>query len=443
MIVDQHVVRTDSIANAASSTPTLRAAGRKALFWGIAGVGAILVSVAATLIAGGSNAGGRTLAADNPAQAGGMALVEVLRQQGVTVTLANNLDEARAAADLASDPTLFFHDEQDFLNERQLAAMAELTPRTVVAAPNFLTLQTLAPDVGFGGVSDAESLAASCAVPAAVKAGTLSPGGSTLTLIEPDAVQPDASGHDASGQGETILAGCFPSSENAFSLIERAASGRTITLIADASAFTNAQIATWGNAALALNLLGESDTLIWYLPTIIDVPQTGPPSIGELTPGWVTPTLVLLVLVALAAFIWRGRRFGPLIAENLPVTVKASETMEGRSRLYARGNARLRAIDALRIGAVARLAKQVGRSSTASLDDIVLAIAAITERSPEQVRAVIVDSVPASDRDLIALSDQLRELEQATSRATAPHQNVPQSHEPRPHDPQPHGRMDP
>lgn len=432
------MVRTDSVASAVSSTPTLRVAGRRSLFWIIAGIGAILVSVAATLIAGGSSAGGRSLAADNPAQAGSMALVRVLGQQGVTVTVADDLGEARAATDLATDPTLFFYDEQGYLTEGQLAEMAELAPRTVVAAPDFLTLQTLAPEVGFGGVSGAESLAASCSVPAAVKAGTLSPGGSTLTLIEPGAAQPDAP-----AQGATVLAGCFPSGEKAFALIERAGSGRTLTLLADTSAFGNTQIATWGNAALALNLLGESDSLIWYLPTITDVAQTGPPSIGELTPGWVTPTLVLLVLVALAAFIWRGRRLGPLIAENLPVTVKASETMEGRARLYARGNARLRAIDALRIGAVARLAKQVGRSSTASLDDIILAIAAITDRAPGQIRAVVADTVPASDGDLIALSDQLRDLEQATSRATAPQQYSPQSHDTQSHDTQSHGRMDP
>lgn len=312
---------------------------------------------------------------------------------------------------------MFFSDTNGYLSEEQLMAMAGLAPRTVVAGPDFLTLQTLAPEVGFGGVSGAGELAAGCELPAAVRAGTLSPGGRTLTLLRPD----------APGRAAAELAGCFPSGENAFSLIERAASGRTLTLVAHTSVFSNDAIAGWGNAALALNLLGQSDALIWYLPTLADVAETGPPSIGELTPGWVTPTLVLLVLATLAAAIWRGRRFGPLVAENLPVTVRAGETMEGRARLYARGNARLRAIDALRIGALQRLARQVGLSRTAGLDDIVLAVAAITGRPPGQVRAVLVEAVPASDGDLIALSDQLQDLERAATRATAP---------------PPHGRMD-
>ncbi len=41
----------------------------------------------------------------------------------------------------------------------------------------------------------------------------------------------------------------------------------------------------------------------------------------------------------IAAAFWRGRRFGPLVVENLPVTVRASETMLGRARLYEKSRA--------------------------------------------------------------------------------------------------------
>ena len=47
------------------------------------------------------------------------------------------------------------------------------------------------------------------------------------------------------------------------------------------------------------------------------------------------PVIVLLLTAGLAAAIWRGRRFGPLVPERLPVTVRAAETTEGRARLYA------------------------------------------------------------------------------------------------------------
>jgi hypothetical protein len=403
-------------ANAPSSTLTLRAAGRRSLFWLVAAAGALLVSIAAALVAGGGAAGGPPLAADNAAEAGGMALVEVLRSQGVTVTAADTLAEARSAVADADDATVLFYDPEEYLAPDKLAEMASLAPRTVVVEPRFRTLQELAPEVGFGGVSEAATLRADCELPAAVKADAISPGGSTLTLIEPG--EP----------GQATLTGCFPSDEDTFSLVERVENGRTLTLLPDTGVLSNGSIDTFGNAALALNLLGPSDTLVWYLPTLADVAATGPPSLGELTPGWVTPTLLLLTLVALAAFVWRGRRFGPLVAENLPVTVRASETMEGRARLYARGDARLHAIDALRIGAITRLAARLGLPGTAGLDEVVPAVAAITSLSSAQVGSILVGAVPANDAELVTLSDQLRDLERRATRATTP---------------QPHGRMDP
>ncbi|HSP51304.1 MAG TPA: DUF4350 domain-containing protein [Cryobacterium sp.] len=390
--------------NAVASTPTLREAGRRARFWLIAGVGALLVAVVGTVLASGGGVGGKPLEAASAAPAGARALVEVLRRQGVDVTTADTLVEAQRLAEAATDPTLFFFDESGYLTGDQLSAMSALSPRTVLASPDFLALQTLAPSVGFGGVSPTTASRAACPVAAAVNAGTLSPGGPTLTV--------------PSGAAE--LTGCFPSGENAFALVERVTADRTLTLLADGTLFSNERIGQAGNAALALNLLGAGEELIWYLPTIADVPGTGSPSLGELTPGWVTPTLTLLVLVALAAAVWRGRRFGPLVAEDLPVTVRASETMEGRARLYARSNARLRALDALRVGAVQRLAGQVGLSRLASLDDVIAMVATVTDRSPADVRAVLVDAVPTADSELVALSDRIQELERATARATTP-----------------------
>jgi len=184
--------------------------------------------------------------------------------------------------------------------------------------------------------------------------------------------------------------------------------------------FANDEIATFGNAALALNLLGQDDTLVWYLPTLGDVAVTGPPSLGDLTPGWVTPVMVLLFVVAITAMVWRGRRFGPLVAEDLPVVVRASETMEGRARLYARGNARLRAIDAIRIGAVTRMARAAGLPRTAALDEVVRTVAALTGRDPVAVHTLLVGDVPATDAALMRLSDAVAELEADASRAVRP-----------------------
>jgi hypothetical protein len=152
--------------------------------------------------------------------------------------------------------------------------------------------------------------------------------------------------------------------------------------------------------------------------------------------------MLLLGLTAIAAAFWRGRRFGPLVAENLPVTVKASETMEGRARLYARGNARLRALDALRIGAVQRLASTVGVGRLAPLEEIILSVAVITRRTPAEIRSLLVETIPTSDAQLLALSDSLQALESAASRAVAAGTASVSESSPPPVPPA-HERMDP
>lgn len=392
-------------APAPSSTPTLRSAFRRGRFWVLAAAGALAVAIAAALIAGAGSADRPVLAADSPTPTGGMALAEVLRKQGVRVLVADTLDEAREAAARASDPTLFFFDENGRLTPGRLRDMAALAPRTVIAAPDFSALRALAPGVGFAGASSAASLGARCDVAAAERAGSLSPKGNTLRL-------PKDAGPDYTG--------CFPSGDRTFSVVERRSPGGTLTFVAPAEVFSNDAIARYGNAALALNLLGASDTLVWYLPTLADVQRTGPPSLGELSPAWLTPVLILLVFVVVAAAVWRGRRFGPLVAENLPVVVRASETMEGRARLYARASARLRALDALRVGTLQRLARSAGLARTASVEEVVLAVAELTGSPPAAVRELLVGSVPTSDRDLVALSRGLEDLERQAAIALDP-----------------------
>jgi hypothetical protein len=382
------------------ATPTLRALLRRSSFWVVATIGIVAVATVTVFVSGGSDAGRRALAGDNPAPAGSMALVEVLRQQGVTVTLADSLAEVRDA--VGSDSTVLLYDETGYLDGDQLTELSRVATHTVVVAPDFLALQALAPTVGFGGVSEAVSLTADCSVPVANRAEDLVPGGDTLSIPHAD----------------PLVTGCFASGSDRFSLVqvEDEATGGVVSLVPDARVFNNENVAGYGNAALALGLLGASDSLVWYLPTLADLPRTVP-SLADLTPGWTTPVAVLLVLVTVAAAIWRGRRFGPLVAENLPVTVKAGETMEGRARLYARSNARLRALDALRIGAVQRLARAVGLGRLAPLDDVIGSVASITGSRPDEVRRVLVDAIPHTDAHLMALWDALQALERATSRA--------------------------
>ena len=117
-------------------------------------------------------------------------------------------------------------------------------------------------------------------------------------------------------------------------------SGGEVALVAATTVFENEHVDESGNAALAIGLLGASDELVWYLPGPGDADAAEAPTLAELTPGWVSPVMVLAIAVTIAAGVWRGRRFGPLVVERLPVQVPAGETSEGRARLYARSAAR-------------------------------------------------------------------------------------------------------
>ncbi|HWR85965.1 MAG TPA: DUF4350 domain-containing protein, partial [Rhodoglobus sp.] len=298
-------------------TPTLRRTARRWSFWVGAVVVAMLIALAGILVTGTAQ-DGQYLEADNPAPAGAMALVEVLRDQGVDVVVTGSLADTEDAVGDADDATLLLYDPALILDDAKLRQATELAGTVVLVDPSFTQLQTLAP--GLAPTGDVEgTLRADCDVPAADRAGTIAAEGTAYRIIdEPDAV------------------GCFAEQDPERYGLVALPGGLTVLGIPDA--LTNEFITREGNAALALNLLGAEDTLVWYLPTVEDLGDDAPPSLGDITPPWVLPSIGLLVLAAVAAAVWRGRRLGPLVVENLPVVVKSSETMQGRARLYARSS---------------------------------------------------------------------------------------------------------
>ena len=370
---------------------------RRSVFWIGATVFVVVIAVIGILL-GGAATGGAPLSATNAAPAGAKALVEVLKQQGVDVTVASSLAEARDAVSDANDTTLFFYDVDHLLDAGQRATAFGLAGRTVVVDPSFDELSDLDPDLAQGG-SVAGEVEAQCTLDAAEKAGSIGADGSGFRYL----------GDDASAVA------CFDSGDDVFSLIQVDTDAGLATVVGSTDVFDNEHIAQFGNAALALNLLGENENLVWYLPGFADLGSDAPPTLGELSPDWVLPVTSLLLLTVIAAGVWRGRRFGPLIVENLPVTVRANETMQGRARLYEKSSARLRALDSLRIGAVERMAKACGLPRVATVDEVIAAVSALTGAQPVEVHRILVGAIPAGDADLVRLSDELLVLERAVA----------------------------
>jgi hypothetical protein len=120
-----------------------------------------------------------------------------------------------------------------------------------------------------------------------------------------------------------------------------------------------------------------------------------------------------VLLVAL----WKGRRIGPLVAERLPVVVRASETVEGRGRLYRSHRASDRAADALRTATLQRLLPRLGLGPNAEPTAIVAAVVGRIGQDPEFVRHTLFGPAPATDTDLLNLSHALDNIERQVAQS--------------------------
>ena len=390
---------------ARSITPALRAQARRGRAWIVIAAALVLGAILVLVVQGGIRPPGAPLGADNPAPPGSKALVEVLRQQGIDVTEARSIDVALDAA--RGGATVFLYDELAILGDDRLDELASAADRLVVAEPAFGALETLAPGVRLGGAATGALDDVGCDVPAAERAGELSDGQRLLTIDD-----------DARADGFT---GCFRDGEFGYAMATGPGpAGGELTLVAATTVFTNDRIDEAGNAALAIGLLGASDDLVWYLPGPGDADAAQAPTLAELTPGWVSPVMVLLIVVVIAAGVWRGRRFGPLVVEKLPVQVPAGETSGGRARLYARSAARGHALDQLRIGTIERVTALLRLPRSADVDTVAAAAATATGRDAASVGRLLVAEVPAGDREFVELSAELDRLERDVRRSLRP-----------------------
>jgi len=389
-------------------TPTVRRSVRRALFW-ILGV-VIVLGVGFVIMVLERAGQGPTDVLDPEAATpqGARAVVEVLRGQGVEVMLSSSLDATAAAIGPDSNATILLNDKDAVLEPEQLERLLTLAPRLIVLNPGFTELETLAPDVANAGslVLAVTTLGAECADETATRAETLRGEGEGYRIID----------------GASGAVGCFPGDvAEVYGLVETVTGDTRVAVLGPTGILRNDTITEGGNAALSLGLLGEAPLLVWYEPGVDDLRAADRvPTIAELSGPWVTPLALLVVVVVVGAAFWQGRRFGPLVIERLPVEVRARETLEGRARLYARGDARAHALDALRIGTIGRLADRIGLSRSASADELVAALAALTGRDRGALDRLLVHGVPGSDAELLAYSDELRLLEDEVAEDVRP-----------------------
>lgn len=379
----------------AAATARPRSRGRAGLGWiALVAILLLVALVGGTLVYGGY-AQRAVLDPESAGPDGTRAVVRVLEGQGVRVIVARDRDAAeRALSD--AEATLVMRDAP-MLSDATLRALTQRARHVVLVEPRSRSLDVLLNGSSRGSYADDVAVAAECAVPAAANARTARVGD---LLVAGDDVQ-----------------GCFPV-DGEFGLLSATTPDHSITALDGLSTLTNSTLPRDGDAALALAVLGQTDTLVWYVPAAGDADAaTRAPTLGELTPPWVTPAILLLLVSALVAAVWRGRRFGPLVEERLPVTVRANETTEGRARLYAAARDASHALDELRRASRARLVRSLGLSPRTPPADIADAAAERLGAERARVRGILVDDTPRTDRELVAAADRLRDLEESVRAA--------------------------
>ncbi len=318
---------------------------------------------------------------------GAHALIALLRDHGVTVVVANSVDDAVNAA--RPGTLLLFAQTQRVSTEELLTRLADAPGDLLLVEPTAHARAALASGIRSGGASTSDTKP-DCALREADQAGAVDFGPSnTFRAV-----------------GDTTVSSCYGGA-----LVRYRDGDRTVTVVGSTDFLTNGSLLRAGNAALAMNLAGQHPRLVWYAPQHIEGGSSGKGKIFDLIPDNVTWMVVQLWLTVALIALWKGRRIGPLVAEKLPVVVRASETVEGRGRLYRSRRARDRAAQALRGAALQRMLPRLGLGVDTPPPAVILAIAQHGRSDPELLWHILFGPTPATDADLIQLTHALDDIE--------------------------------
>lgn len=396
--VTQNSLAATVVGDGTTAGSRLKRRARRARPWVIILIGVVVLGLAMILIRPGGNK--IPLHPDNHHEDGSMALANILKDQGVDLTVTHSPEEAAAKAD--ENTTVFFLDAW-FVEEYLYGEIHDSGANLVIAQPTQDTLSHLAPSLTLDDQvyeadgDDSNLVAAECDDPHAQAASEISPSDPGFMLEQGD---------------DQDLELCFiQNSMGAFA----ATDDGSIRFFADIAPFQNDELDSAGNAALTMRSLGEKPELLWVIPSFTDAgvepgDEQGP-SLFDFLPPWFGGAMLLSLLVAIVAALWRGRRMGPLMVEPLPVEVHSTETTIGLGHLYRRGSSLVHAGQALRSGAALRCAQRLGLAASTPNSALAAAVAHATGRDYESVYGLLFGSAPVSEPELLHLAHSLDSLE--------------------------------
>lgn len=318
---------------------------------------------------------------------GAHALVTLLRHRGVEIVIAGTVDDV--AREARPETLVLVAETQRVAGDELMDRLAGLPGDLLLVTPSAKARRALAPGIR-SGPARAFTHQTGCGLREAERAGRVDLR-TTQTYV--------------AAQGQSVDS-CYDGA-----LVRYRDGARTITVIGSESFMTNADLAREGNAALAMNLAGSSARLVWYAPQHIQGGKAGTATISDLIPTNVKWLFCQLLLALALAALWKGRRLGPLVAESLPVVVRASETVEGLGRLYRSHRARDRAAAALRTATLRRLAPRLGLGPASDPPALVGAVAQRIGGNPDWLGHLLFGPPPDSDDALVRLAHALDDIE--------------------------------
>jgi hypothetical protein len=402
--------RTKSRTTPAGPTePSARKVVRPKFFWTVVG-GIVVALVVAAVWAAVSNAAYRGVPMDpgNPGGEGAQALARVLDDHGVAVTVTRDQQALLDAAALdttngngtGTTVVVTGTDALSAQNARTMLDRVRGADRLVLVEPSRFLLSALGLAADSAkDLSPADAVTANCTLGGLSPSDTISPGDLTYTAHGPGAVT------------------CFGFGDG-FQLVALPAQpGRPeVVVLGDGQILRNSQIGRLDNAGVAVRLLGRGSRLVWYVPSPLDIASTDTTPTSEV-PRAVGPLVLLALLALVALMVWRGRRFGPLVNEPLPVVVKAIETTQSRGRLYRKARDTDRAAEVLRARATRRLASYLGLPPGTAPSTVARAAATAAQRDETSTAAILTGPPIRTEAALVTLAHDLTELEKEVRRA--------------------------
>ncbi|GAB76787.1 hypothetical protein SAMN05421595_1921 [Austwickia chelonae] len=195
------------------------------------------------------------------------------------------------------------------------------------------------------------------------------------------------------------------------SLVGREEGGRRLLVVGNPEMFTNNRLDKLGNAAVALRLLSGHPQLTWYSGVTEKRATDGEPGAAATWhPPWFQPMVLGLTATVVVGMFWRGRRFGRLAREPLPVVVQAGETTLARGRMYRRAHEPGYAATILQQATCRRLAATLALAPSADPGAVAQAASRVCRRSPDDILHTLT-RVPQNDADLSAIAGALASLE--------------------------------